>query len=298
MSQVIRGKDVLAQIKNSRKNHKVDREGRVNFDFRDMQPQTVYVAWIDIMGTSEKMASRLTLCAKDIGRFYAAVFQACQTNASSGDVTLHTLVDGAYIVSTSATTLKQFLGVVMCSLTETFLEASFENRFLVRAAVARGDIITAQDMSKRLLATKSEEFKRVTSNAALGTPFANAYTAEHEAPPLGVYVHQSARGADSFAKESVWPWWESFDDVSWLPTLSKFICMHFDRLGNDYYVRHLPIAKVTDYKAKVRSYFRRTGHVRAGHAIYFNKNSLETSAEVAGPVSTVSVGCVVSQTDN
>lgn len=289
MQRPLRGKDILAQIKKSIKDYKVDRAVKVNFDLKDVCPQKVYVAWVDIMGSSEKMSSQLTLCAKDIGRFHAAVFQAYQASAAGDGVSLHALVDGAYIVAKSAEALKRFLGVVMRSLTETFLEASFENRFLVRAAVAWGEIINSEDMIGRLQASKTEWFKGVASNAVLGAPFANAHAAEHEAPPLGVYVHKSAIGAERFSENSVWAWWETFDDVSWLSDLSEFICSHFDRVGDDYYVRHLPMSKVSDYKAKVRSYFR---PVKIPRSVYFSADGRSVSSEVAGTLTTGSGGCV------
>lgn len=258
-------KTVLAALRASNKGFPVRTSEKVFFDAAkgDLVPRKAFVSWVDIMGASEKMEREIGACARDIGRFHAAILQAYNVNKKTEGISLHALVDGAYIVSEDGELLKRALKVMMKTLAETFLEASFENRFLVRAAVSWGEIIPSDVMAANLMAENTDPFSGVVSNVVLGSPFANAYHAERKAPPLGVYVHGSAIGENKFSESCVWKWWTGFDRDDWVEPLAKCLREHFEVLGRDYYRFGLPISKVDDYKAKVTSYFQRSDGVGA-----------------------------------
>lgn len=231
----------------------------IRFVSSDITTDNRFVAWIDIMGAAAAMRRSLVESASKIGKFNAAVLMAHKAAACKDDVTFHTMTDGAYLVAKSAQSLQSVLAGTLANIARVFLSASRRNRFVVRCAVAYGEIVTSEVMDERMRANSELELvdKAILRNVMLGGPFATAYGMEGCAPPFGVYVDQSAVRA-GFAEKSIWHWWVTDDDSigEFIRLFKMSLEQHFAYIEEHYYDHMLSASKIAEYRAKIRSYFR------------------------------------------
>lgn len=255
----------------------------IRFVSKDIAPDNRYVAWIDIMGAAAAMSRSLAEAASKIGKFNAAVLMAHKASACKGDVSFHTMTDGAYLVAKSAQSLRSVLAGALSNIARVFLSASRSNRFVVRCVVAYGEVVTSEIMDERLRVNSELESvdKAILRNVMLGGPFAIAYGKEGCAPPFGVYVDQSAVRA-GFAGKSIWHWWKEDEE-----TVGEFIRLfkmsleqHFAYIEEHYYDHMLPASKIAEYRAKIRSYFRSgTGRLLKNSVSNLDDEDSEDSTE-------------------
>lgn len=233
------------------------------FEVGNIPHEHAYVAWLDIMGASSFMRRSLEDASDMIGKFHATILNAygsfIEANKKSSDVSVHVLTDGAFVVSHSAQRLQAVLRDSMISIVKTFLYSSTSRRFMTRCAVAAGDIVTSATMTDRLFWKKgfAEESWSITRNIMLGGPFEKAYHLEGCAPPMGVFVDDSALGGESFSMCNVWKWWDANNQkqIAFAGDLRDVICEHLDFLKQNYYQYELDPGKIENYKARVISYY-------------------------------------------
>jgi len=118
-------------------------------------------------------------------------------------------MDGFYASSSNQQDILDFLREVFRQTADEFVnETEPLHRFIIRGAIAFGPVIHGGQVSP----SASNIFQSNVSykdSILLGLPMVQAHTYEDQAPPFGLFVHESAR---SFAPPNAQPlhhlWWK------------------------------------------------------------------------------------------
>lgn len=173
-----------------------------------------FVCWLDMMGTKSIMSRSLEEYSIKMFKLHNTALLAEEEMEDSEDLTLYPVMDGVYIVSKTKHTLEEYLRLVFNTLAQDIIdEREVYHRFIIRAAVAFGPIVHGQDIPED--ATQLDDTFKDT--LLLGFPMVQAFGYEKEAPPFGIYIHESARSFTSNEGEEEpfryvwWKWFEPFD---------------------------------------------------------------------------------------
>jgi hypothetical protein len=167
------------------------------------EPKDAYVAWVDVMGVRAYMSRSLPTTANFVFKLHAAVL-----DTQSESVILYPVMDGAYAVAASQVELCRFLERVFVELANEFIKQPNPlYRFLVKGSVAYGRVFHGADVPAAASQTIYES-GRYKAAILLGMPMVQAFQSERQAPPFGVFIHESARafsptGSPSFS----YFWW-------------------------------------------------------------------------------------------
>lgn len=168
-------------------------------------PGNEYVAWIDVMGIQSAMSRSLDITANFVFKLHVAALQAPHNG-----VTLYPVMDGLYTSSPNQQTMFDFLRSLFSKAAESFIgqpETLF--RFIVRGGLAFGPVIHGSAVP----AQSSPEFgtpggAQYKNLILLGMPMVQAHLSEKNAPPFGLFVHESARTfAPPLAEPFHHVWW-------------------------------------------------------------------------------------------
>lgn len=168
-------------------------------------PANEYVAWLDVMGVQSAMSRSLKITANFVFKLHMAALQASNTGVS-----LYPVMDGLYLSSSNQQTMLDFLRSVFSNIAEVFVDET-ENlhRFIIRGALAFGPVIhgaaVPASISNAFGSTVGGQYKNAI---LLGMPMVQSHLGEKNAPPFGLFVHESAR---AFAPPTTMPlhhvWW-------------------------------------------------------------------------------------------
>jgi len=127
-------------------------------------------------------------------------------------VTLYPVMDGLYAASPDQEEMLEFLRTFFNGWADGFLKAKRPlHRFIVRGGLAFGPVIHGRDVSKEACDVVAKEVAYAGS-ILLGMPVVQAHQVERQAPPFGVFVHESARAfAPTGFNPLTFAWWEWFD---------------------------------------------------------------------------------------
>ncbi|NOZ23991.1 MAG: hypothetical protein GXP25_23180 [Planctomycetes bacterium] len=169
-------------------------------------PENAYVAWLDMMGTRAIMSRSLPITANFIFKLHTAVLEA-----PHADMRLYPVMDGVYIVATRQGALREFLCNVFARVADTFVSTrDIHHRFVIKCAIAYGPVLHGQSVPPEANFTLDNN-QAYRDSILLGMPMIQAFLGESNAPPYGVYVHESAR---AFSPEEESPfrhvWWKWF----------------------------------------------------------------------------------------
>jgi hypothetical protein len=168
------------------------------------EPVNEYVAWIDVMGIQSAMSRSLSISANFIFKLHIAA-----SSTPRDGLQLYPVMDGFYATSPSKEAMLNFLRAVLSKVGQEFLDTAEPlHRFIVRGALAYGPVIhgsqVPNDVDARL--EGNDQYK---SSIFLGMPIVQSYLGERNAPPFGVFVHESAR---AFSPNRTQPfhhvWWK------------------------------------------------------------------------------------------
>jgi hypothetical protein len=176
-------------------------------------PKNEYVGWIDIMGTSNAMRRSVKTAAVKVLKLHNIIIDV----RDDFDIEAFPMMDGIYVVSEDKDEIVDFFQSIFKGYAEYLVEQSVEDHFevfyaaIIRAAIAFGPLYhgsdTPDDASSSI--ANSDEYG---DSIIIGVPMADAYTAEAEAPPFGIHIHQSARTRAPDDKEPIpqywWEWWD------------------------------------------------------------------------------------------
>ncbi|MDR0896661.1 MAG: hypothetical protein LBN04_02270 [Oscillospiraceae bacterium] len=196
------------------------------FNVENLRPSYEYVLWIDIMGTKNFLLESDLKAANYICKFHAAVLGGVLDKPS---ISLYPMMDGVYITCPDFNLMIQQINHVFIQLSELLLASNDRFSFLVRGSLAYGPVYHGKNIEpemNRLLATQ----KNYSGKILVGLPLEQAYKTEHLAPPMGVYVHESARSPRGMPPlKAIWQrwFWKVIADEK-IDAISKKVCAYFD----------------------------------------------------------------------
>lgn len=175
-----------------------------------------YVCWFDVMGTASISSRSIPEASVKVFKVHTAAISAHEELPVryTDDIEMYPMMDGVYAISESKDALRRFLHLLFTAFGEDIIKASETHHILaVRASVAYGPVVAGKDMdgyNDTLEGTIHQE------QTLVGLPVIQAFSHEREAPPFGVYIHESARafapdGDDPF-NFVWWKWFRSNDD--------------------------------------------------------------------------------------
>lgn len=189
----------------------------IDADFRNL-PNTKhrYVCWFDVMGTTAIASRSITEASIKVFKLHTAAIAAEETLRDwyRERLTMYPMMDGIYAVSSSKGALLELLRTVFTVLGEDVVESEEKHHIMaIRAAIAYGPVLAGKDMDGYNDTLEGTDHQTRT---LVGLPIVQAFLSEGEAPPFGVYIHESAR---AFAPEQDgpfrfvwWKWFRSSDD--------------------------------------------------------------------------------------
>ena len=176
-------------------------------------PSYEYVAWVDIMGTLSSMSRSVETTANFIGKLYVAALKS-----ERDSVRLYPVMDGLYAVSENQRSILYFLRQFFTMIAQEFNSSENRYRFMIRGGISfgpvyHGDMIT--ESASRDLARESGH----RDSLLFGMPMIQAYSAEGDAPPYGISVHESARAfcpsGDNVIPHRWFMWRHSHNNETW-----------------------------------------------------------------------------------
>lgn len=211
-----------------------------------------YVCWIDIMGTKNTMSESFQKAANFILKFHSCVVDVIKDIEG---VSYYPLMDGVFITSSSNATIRAVINKIFSAVAVIFLsEDRHGHRFIIKGSLSYGDIAHGKIITEQICEklANEDDYKR---SIMCGLPMIQAFTAEHTAPPFGVYIHESARNpADLQGRYYAWTAKSDFKKQ-----LLEHIISYFDWCS--YFNRYLEMdsAKISLYKELAKEYF--TNHM-------------------------------------
>lgn len=198
-------------------------------------PYREYVAWFDVIGTRSHVAQSHLRGANFFAKIHLAALRA-----TSEAVCLYPVMDGFYATCRRQSAMLAFVRDFYRLITITFCsESENRHRFVVRGALSFGPVTHGRDLPEDCARFSSDTYR---DGLLFGIAMIQAYEAERNSPPLGLYVHESAR---AFAPDGDrpfsglwWRWWRN-DDEPLLAELREAI--------PDYYAWALDHAHEHDY---------------------------------------------------
>lgn len=221
-----------------------------------LSPQESYVCWIDIMGTKNTMLSSFERASNSILRFHASCINATKELI---DINVYPLMDGVFITSGNIHDMKEAIDGIYKGLSDVFLGQKYEYQFVIRGSLAYGEISHGNEITKKVNAeiSSNNNYKR---QLLFGLPMIQAFNSEGEAPPFGVYIHESAR---TMRKEDklqgrYYDWCRGVDSILTKQSLSNALCSYFDWCEAHYNTLKMEKNKIEKYKDLVKEYFEVT----------------------------------------
>ena len=185
------------------------------FDARHLpQPANEYVAWVDVMGTQASMARSLKITANFIFKLHTAALQA-----QLGAVKLYPVMDGFYASSADKMNISDFLRNVFSSVADEFnSQKDNQHRFIIRGGMAFGPTVHGSSIPQQASKTMSQNGAYCDA-LLLGMPMVQAHLSESNAPPFGIFIHESARAFAPVGQEPFhhawWRWDCSVNQKIW-----------------------------------------------------------------------------------
>lgn len=223
--------------------------------------QDEYVAWIDVMGIGPVMGRSLDGAANFIFKLHAAALEAPHQN-----MTLYPVMDGLYASTPDQGSLLSFLASVFEKCAVDFVGRTADEslkRFIVRGAVAYGPVIHGSSVPDQAFQPPGNQTNPMSANPAyknailMGLPMVQAHEYERQAPPFGIFVHESARAfapAGSSPLHHVWWKWADGGSATWraLPTA---LIEHYDWFAQRTLSLEYPADRLEVHRTMAVEYF-------------------------------------------
>jgi len=182
-------------------------------------------------------------------------FHIAALEAKSDGITLYPVMDGVYVTSKDKITMEKFLRAMYKNLAKVFIKQEKEHfLFVLRGAVAFGEIYHGRDIGKDASNTLNlhQEHK---SQILLGEPMINAHLGERNAPPFGIYIHETAKGDDSSVGSDGWWRWFQGDHELDAAIIGKKLSSYFDWCYSNREEIHYNLDRILVHKGLAELYF-------------------------------------------
>ena len=148
-----------------------------------------FVLWLDVMGIKEKMSRSLAQSANFIAKFHVAVQRASHRMLKQPSI--YSAMDGAYILFDNGVEAKDFIQSFFRYMSQSFLKDKPKHQFLVRGGLAYGNVYETYSILPAL--SKADGKLLAGIPLVMGFAVIQAHLAEKDAPPFGIFIHESAR---------------------------------------------------------------------------------------------------------
>lgn len=220
----------------------------------ELVPSAKYVCWIDMMGTSEVMSRSLRQSVNFMAKIHVAFLRA-----KKDGIDVYPMMDGAYVTSESQNLILSFLRHVFEDLAHDFTkEQNSAHRFLARAAIAFGPVI-AGNMLPASSSYELDQNRPYRSSLLFGIPMIQANSSERNAPPFGVFVHESARGFAPIGSKTLpvswWRWQDFGAQPAFFPRFCRSIDDHFEWCRNNSISLGYAAERIQTHQKMAHEYF-------------------------------------------
>lgn len=216
-------------------------------DSNKIKYKNKFVCWIDIMGTKNTMLESNEKAANFILRFHQCVLSV---KGHFADMKFYPVMDGVYITAEKYDSMQCMLKELVLDLADMFCkETENRHRFVVRGAIAYGAVIDGS-MIKKDICKMNDDYKQLM---LLGLPVIQAYQSEREAPPFGLYIHESARMPKGF-QGRYYAWFRN-DSSDIVKKLCQSIDSYFEWCDAYRLYLQLDECKLYRYKEQVKEFF-------------------------------------------
>ncbi|MBO5804572.1 MAG: hypothetical protein J6R25_05835 [Bacteroidales bacterium] len=208
-----------------------------------------YVCWIDTMGTQNTMSESLAKSANFILKLHAVIIESAKHYNNS--VTIYPVMDGAYLTSPNKKDMTCVIKRIYNNLYTIFSEEpAFDKRFIIRGAIAYGEIINGKSLTEEVTTDIEQNYK---NSLLLGMPIIQAFRSESFSPPFGVFIHESARKFDDIHKMQgrTFRWWST--DIG--EQIGQSIINYFEWCKYNYTLLDMDLSKIQTYIDSVKAYF-------------------------------------------
>lgn len=219
-----------------------------------------YVCWLDIMGMQKTMSMSLENALNFVLKLHDCITAIAKSNQS---LYCYPVMDGAYVASRQLETLRTFIDGVYSQMAQLFLTETGGSKcsFIIRGAIAKGDILHGRSIKNVSLGFDCDALKNNTIYAKqlmVGMPMIQAYVAERNAPPFGVYIHESARAYGKL-QGCYYEWWRRSDVSAGISIeeLKQKVIGYFDWCSRNKYQLEMDEGKIERYKLLAEEYFGR-----------------------------------------
>jgi hypothetical protein len=216
-------------------------------------PTPEYVAWVDIMGTQASMSRSLSVTANFIFKLHTAALQA-----PHAQVRVYPVMDGFYAAAIDQLSMLSFLRSVFVAAAEEFNgTANNAHRFVIRGGLAYGPVIHGNAIpaaASQVLGGHAGYRDLIL----LGMPIVQAHLCEANAPPFGVFIHESARafapvGAQPF-HHTWWQWVNAGNQAIWNGLMGN-LNGYFDWCAQRAFRIGYPGDRITAHRELARQFF-------------------------------------------
>ena len=164
----------------------------VKTNMSSIQLSNEYVLWIDSMGTSERMSVSIQQSANFLLKLHQAIQKASE---GKNELRVYPIMDAAYVTSKTKKEIVDFINSLFTILALEFVQQEDpEHQFLVRGGLSYGPIYHAQDLIPWMTKdTNGDVNTDYWGKILMGSPIIQAHSSEEKAPPMGIFVHETAR---------------------------------------------------------------------------------------------------------
>jgi hypothetical protein len=131
------------------------------------------------------------------------------------------------------------------------------HRFIIRGGLAFGPTIHGRDVQQQasnILANNTQ----YRDSILLGLPMVQSHLGERNAPPFGVFVHESARSFAPQGQQPIhhawWRWANNSNQATWA-SLVKNLPLHLDWCAQHALPIGYPVERIEVHKKMMEQYF-------------------------------------------
>jgi hypothetical protein len=216
-----------------------------------LHPTDTYVCWIDIMGTKNAMSNSFEQASNHILRFHACCIKATK-DIENTNIRVYPLMDGIFLTSAELQPLREVINRIYEQLSELFINAvNFRHKFVIRGALAYGQISHGEEVDNPVNPdiASNDNYKK---QLLFGLPMIQSFKSENNAPPFGLYIHESARIVGQLqGRYFQWLW----DDSERRLSIKESLNQYFDWCKDHHNQLDIEINKIEKYKELIDEYF-------------------------------------------
>ena len=195
-----------------------------------------YILWCDGMGTGQMLKRSLSRSA----HFIFKIHQAFDIALRDTDGRCYPVMDGMYITTPTRKSMIRIIEVAFCELAREFIHTKgTRHMFMIKAGLSYGATIHGNEIATEAFygvhqdgTTRSlEEHEKssidyIRSRLLLSSAMEYAFQAERNAPPFGIFVHESAQNVPQLVDEedkgfisNLYQWWRENEEAKQIAIL-------------------------------------------------------------------------------